>query len=107
MRISDWSSDVCSSDLLQDDVAGAWAPLATLVRLSTLDGLQCDDHACHLTGSDLYLLAAVATTADFAGAVEVPDGFTGSGIAVPRPTDGRIFLRLRDDPTATATVPIR
>src|SRR3546814_7127457 len=81
MRISDWSSDVCSSDLLQDDVAGAWAPLATLVRLPTLDGLQCDDHACHLTGRDLYLLAAVATTADFAGAVEVPDGFTGSGIA--------------------------
>src|SRR3546814_8477770 len=44
--------------ILQDDVAGAWAPLATLVRLPTLDGLQCDDHACHLPGSDLYLPAA-------------------------------------------------
>src|SRR3546814_10166753 len=79
--------------ILQDDVAGAWAPLATLVRLPTLGGLQCADHACPLTGSALYLLAAVATTADFAGAVEVPDGFTGSGIAVPRPTDGRILDR--------------
>ncbi|RIA37521.1 hypothetical protein DFR49_3407 [Hephaestia caeni] len=93
--------------ILQDGVAGAWAPLATLVRLPTLDALQCDDQACHLTGSDLYLLAAVATTADFAGAVAVPDGFTGTMIAVPRPADGRLFLRLRDDAGAIATVTIR
>ncbi|MCM8729380.1 hypothetical protein ACFO8O_00165 [Hephaestia sp. GCM10023244] len=93
--------------ILQDGVSGAWAPLATLVRLPTLDGLRCDDQGCHLTGSDLYLLASVATTADGAAATEVPDGFTGTMIAIPQPATGQIFLRLRDDPAAAATVTLR
>src|SRR3546814_3080445 len=45
MRISDWSSDVCSSDLDPRDVAGcAWSATAGVVR-GLRDGL---DQAAHL-----------------------------------------------------------
>ncbi|HVI99813.1 MAG TPA: hypothetical protein VM657_12190 [Sphingomonas sp.] len=93
--------------IVQGDVAGAWTPLATLVRLPRLDALACEGESCRLTGRDLYLLAAVATTADFSDAVAVPDGFTGNVVELRKPAGDRLYLRLRDDPEASATVTMR
>src|SRR3546814_17152350 len=41
MRISDWSSDVCSSDLATTDTAGA----ASVSGMTVLMGWRCSNHA--------------------------------------------------------------
>ena len=56
---------------------------------------------------DLYLLDSVAGDAQFAHAVSVPDGFPGNSIPVPRPQDGRLYLRLRDAPAGTHTLTLQ
>jgi len=81
--------------------AGDWQPLVTLVRLPVLTDLQCPadaDGACQLSGLDLFLLDSVSADAGFGKPKSIPDGFTGQTLAVPRPADGRLYLRLRDDP---------
>ena len=85
--------------VVQGGVAGDWIPLGSLVRLPVLTGLACAEGAetCTLSGSDLFLLAAIAADPGFAGAETVPDGFTATSLAVPRPAAGKLFLRLRDD----------
>jgi hypothetical protein len=96
--------------VLAGGAVGDWQPLATLVRLPQLDGLACPqsaDLACKLTGMDLYLLDSVAGDAQFAHAVSVPDGFPGNSIPVPRPQDGRLYLRLRDAPAGTHTLTLQ
>ena len=87
--------------LVLDGSVGDWQPLATLVRLPTLTGLDCGGTAatCRLAGSNLFLLrAVVAREAQTA----VPDGFTGTALDVPRPVQGRLKLILRDAPEASA-----
>jgi hypothetical protein len=82
-------------------VAGEWAPLATLVRLPKVTGVTCPadpDAGCSLTGSNLFLLDSVSGDAAFARATHVPDGFTQPVLAIPHPSQGRLFVRLRDDP---------
>ena len=82
-------------------VAGAWTPLATLVRLPKLAGVDCPaepDVACSLSGSDLFLLDSVSSDADFARATHVPDGFTASVLRIPHPLQGKLYVKLRDDP---------
>ena len=91
--------------LLANGVAGDWHPLVTLVRLPVLKALQCPAAAaesCTLTGSNLFLLDAVASDRKFADATRVPDGFTGHSLAVPRPAQGPLYVRLRDDPAVTS-----
>lgn len=90
--------------IVQEEVTGPWAELGTLVRLPRIAGLACTDgqERCMLTGSDLFLLDAVASDPGFAQPVHVPQGFTGTSLAVPKAT--RLFLRLRDDPAAVATL---
>jgi hypothetical protein len=90
-------------------VAGDWQPLATLVRLPVLQALQCpsaEEEACKLTGSNLFLVDSVSGDPEFKEAVEVPDGFPGRALPVPRPGKGGLYLKLRDDPAVvnTATV---
>ena len=84
--------------LVENGVAGTWAPLATLVRLPQLSGLTCPEagERCTLAGTKLFLIAAVGGTA-------VPDGFTGNTLDVPRPSAGALPLRLRDAPDVAAT----
>ena len=92
--------------VLKDGTAGNWMPLGTLVRLPTLSGLVCTstgEAACTLSGSDLYLISAVATDRVFSNPVAVPDGFVGASLTVPRPVNGTLFLKMRDDPDAIAT----
>ncbi len=92
--------------IVQNGVEGAWAPLATLIRLPTLTGWQCAAEACVLAGTDLYLIDTI-TTAPAAAPVTVPDGFTGTAITLPKPAGDTLVLSLRDDPQTTATVAIR
>jgi hypothetical protein len=79
---------------------GDWQPLATLVRLPVLKELKCPstpDLACKLSGSNLFLIDSVSTNPQFDHPVQVPDGFPGYALPVPHPTDGRLYVKLRDD----------
>lgn len=90
---------------LINGVAGDWQPLATLVRLPKLRELKCPaspELACKLSGSSLFLVDAVSSDADFAHAVQVPDGFPGFSLPVPHPNNGLLYVKLRDDPTAVS-----
>jgi hypothetical protein len=92
--------------LVTDGVAGDWQPLATLVRLPALKDLQCPaapDLACKLTGTDLFLVDSVSGDPQFEHPVQVPDGFPGYAMPVPHPKDGRLYLKLRDDPSVVNT----
>lgn len=92
-----------------DGQLGSWQPLATLARLPRITGLACDSGGslpCTLTGRNLFLLDAVGADGDFARAVTVQPGFTGSSLKVPRPADGALHLRLRDAPQARVTLPM-
>ena len=88
--------------VLAGGVAGEWIPLATLVRLPVLSELKCPasaDLACKLSGSGLFLVDAVASDRGFEHPVQVPDGFPGFALPVPHPTEGQLYLKLRDDPS--------
>jgi hypothetical protein len=88
--------------VLDEGVPGDWQPLATLVRLPVLKELLCPtapDQACKLTGSDLFLVDSVSGDSQFDHPVQVPDGFPGFVLPVPHPIDGRLYVKLRDDPS--------
>ncbi|WP_153067293.1 hypothetical protein [Steroidobacter cummioxidans] len=83
-------------------VAGDWQPLVTLVRLPVLKGLDCPSdpaQSCKLTGVNLFLVDSVASNPDFKEPVAVPVGFPGRALPVPRPGQGGLYLKLRDDPS--------
>jgi hypothetical protein len=97
--------------ITKDGRQGDWQHLGTLVRIPELKEVYCppsDPKTCFLSGTNLFLLAAVATNPDFDPSTNVPDGFTGQALAIPRIHRGIVYLRLRDDPAAiqTATLPI-
>jgi hypothetical protein len=86
--------------IIQDGAPSDWQRLATLVRLPTLRSLNCPRdprQSCVLEGSELFLIDAVASDPGLARPVQVPEGFTGGALNVPRPVGGRLYLRLRDD----------
>lgn len=83
-------------------VAGDWTKLATLVRLPVLQALQCPtetEQPCKLTGSNLFLVESVSGHSTFNDPVEIPAGFPGRALPVPRPENNKLYLKLRDDPT--------
>jgi hypothetical protein len=87
--------------------AGDWQPLATLVRLPVLKDLQCPstlELACKLSGSYLYLVDSVSSDPQFDHPIQVPDGFPGYALPVPRPIGGQIYVRLRDNPSVVNPV---
>ena len=87
--------------VIQDGGAGDWQPLVTLVRLPALEELKCPQGPggpCELSGANLFLIDAVSNNAAFEHAVQVPEGFPGHVLRVPPPVDGRLYLKLRDDP---------
>ncbi|MEO8735221.1 MAG: hypothetical protein ABI380_01645 [Edaphobacter sp.] len=94
-----------------DGTAGDWIPLITLVRLPTFDNVHCPAEAsqpCTVAGAGLYLVDSIATDASFTNPTDVPEGFIGTSLTLPRPSKTGFFLRLRDDPSAanTVTVPV-
>ncbi len=97
--------------LSTDGASGDWLRLGTLVRLPGFKELRCPHAAtkpCVLTGSNLFLATDVGTTPDFNNATDVPPDFTGTQLSVPHPTNGTLYLRLRDDPETvqTLTLPV-
>ncbi len=93
-------------------VASDWQPLVTLVRLPSIRELQCPDSAelaCRLSGANLFLVDSVANDPEFQHQVVVPDGFPGYTLPVPHPSDGSLYVKLRDDPTVVsrARVPVQ
>lgn len=89
------------------DTTGDWQPLASLVRLPVLETLQCarsTSQPCTLTGTNLFLLDAVATDSSFSQEMQVPDGFAGNTLQVPHPASGSLYVKLRDDPAAVNAV---
>lgn len=93
--------------IVEDGVAGDWQPLATLVRLPVLRDLKCPespDKPCKLTGSRLYLVDALATDPQFTHPVQVPVGYPGYTLLVPRPATGELYVKLHDDPAVVNTV---
>jgi hypothetical protein len=88
--------------VLTRDATGDWQPLARLIRLPMLNDLKCPatrELACKLSGSSLFLVDSVSSSPQFDHAVQVPDGFPGYALPVPRPTDGQLYVKLRDDPS--------
>jgi len=91
----------------QDGTPGDWIPLATLVRLPSFQDLHCpsDPSApCNLNGSDLYLVESVAPDPGFTNPVQVPEGFVGNTLSVPRPPRSGFYLKLRDEPDSANLV---
>jgi hypothetical protein len=87
--------------IVRNGDAGEWQPLATLVRLPILRELKCPPprgSMCELSGSGLFLIDSLATTAGFEHPISVPVGFTGDTLRVPHPASSRLYLKLRDDP---------
>ena len=94
-----------------DGTPGDWLPLATLVRLPTLNELHCPTditQPCTLSGTNLYLVEAIAPDAAFTTPTTVPEGFIGTTLTLPRPPKSGFYLRLRDDPITPhpVTLPI-
>ncbi|HEY8997283.1 MAG TPA: hypothetical protein VIM60_05265, partial [Edaphobacter sp.] len=90
-----------------DGIAGDWIPLATLVRLPSLDSIHCPTDpaaACTLAGSQLYLVDAIATDQSFTAPVNVPEGFVGDSISLPRPPKSGFYMKLRDEPQSANLV---
>jgi hypothetical protein len=84
-----------------------WQDLGILVRLPTLTGLKCSGSApsrCNLSGEKLFLIEAIASHASFDDATVVPEGFPGDHLETPRPQDGRLYLKLHDDPSSPAVI---
>lgn len=74
-----------------------------LVRLPELKQIRCSSNAddpCTLTGTKLYLLDAVSSDPQFQQSTPVPDGFAASELYVPHPSNGVLYVKLRDDPSA-------
>ncbi len=97
--------------LSANGVPGDWMPLGTLVRLPVFKELRCThlkDKPCTLTGANLFLASSISGAEDFTNATEVPTDFTGGQLVVPHPTNGVLYLKLRDDPQTvqTLTLPV-
>lgn len=83
-------------------VNGDWQPLANLVRLPSLKDVHCPSNpalSCTLAGDNLFLIDSIAGTPQFTRPVDVPVGFAGASMKVPRPNGTTLYLKLRDDPS--------
>ncbi|HEY1766083.1 MAG TPA: hypothetical protein VGG26_00415 [Terracidiphilus sp.] len=94
-----------------DGATGDWLPLGTLVRVPEFKELRCPRATakpCVLSGNNLFLADAIASTPDFGNPTAVPPEFTGTELIVPHPAGGLLYLKLRDDPATvqTLTLPV-
>jgi hypothetical protein len=90
-----------------DGTKGDWQSLATLVRVPVLKELHCPESAdkpCQLSGVNLFLIDSVASDQQFTHTAPVPTGFIDSTLSVPHPAESGLYIKLRDDPSATNTV---
>ena len=61
---------------------------------------------CTLNGTSLFLIDSISSDPQFTHSVPVPDGYTNPTLAVPRPTNGELYLHLRDDPAIANTITV-
>ena len=95
--------------ILADGTTGDWVPVATLVRLPHLESYTCppdSTQSCTLWGSGLFLLDSIAADQQFSKPVTVPDGFASGSIEVPRASNGKLYVKLRDDTAVVNTVTV-
>jgi hypothetical protein len=59
-----------------------------------------------MNGTSLFLIDSIASDPQFTHSVPVPDGYTNPTLAVPRPTNGELYLHLRDDPAIANTITV-
>jgi hypothetical protein len=88
-------------------VAGDWLPLGTLVRMPGFKELHCPRAVakpCALTGSNLFLATAVASSPEFSNPTDVPPDYTGTQLTVTHASSGMLYVKLRDDPATVQTV---
>lgn len=88
--------------LVNQGIVGDWQRVGMLVRRPVLNDLQCPaDSAenCELNGRDLFLIDALSLDKQFRSPVVVPDGYPGNSLSVPRPSEGLLYVKLRDDPS--------
>jgi hypothetical protein len=93
--------------VINQDGASDWQPLGVLVRLPVLHDLNCSASGaavCQMSGSNLFLIDSVSADRGFGDAVQVPAGFPGNTLQVPKPTGGRLYVKLSDDPGVVNTV---
>lgn len=91
----------------ENGAKGDWQPLAVLVRIPELKEIRCPDSPekqCILSGSNLFLLNAVASDRQFKNSVNVAPGYVDATLSVPRPNGTLLYLKLRDDPDTVDTV---
>ena len=94
-----------------DGAAGDWLPLGTLVRLPGFAELRCPRSAskpCLLSGSNLFLAESFSSSPAFDDPTDVAPELTDTEIVVPHPSNGVLYLKLRDDPTTVQmlTLPV-
>jgi hypothetical protein len=93
--------------IVEQGIAGDWQPLATLVRLPVFSNLKCPaapDQPCNLTGTNLFLVDAIANDAHFDHSTQIPQGFPGYTLSVPHPINGQLYVKLHDDPSVVNSV---
>ena len=93
--------------VIMDGAEGDWLPVGTLVRLPALRQLTCPPDAsktCELTGDGLFLISALSATPGFEHPTAVPEGYPGNAIQVPHPVDGKLYVRLHDDPDTVSNI---
>jgi hypothetical protein len=86
---------------------GDWQPLGTLVRMPGFQELRCPHSAskpCLLDGSNLFLATTIAATPTFDDPTDVSPDFTGTELVVPHPSNGVLYIKLRDDPATVQTL---
>jgi hypothetical protein len=94
--------------------AGDVPPLATLqpgaalTNADTAQPVPSDPAAtaCTLHGSNLFLIDSVASDGAFTHSTQIPEGFSGTTISVPRPVAKTLYVKLRDDPTVVNTLAV-
>ena len=62
--------------------------------------------ACELSGSGLFLIDSLAATPSFDHPTAVPAGFTGDTLRVPHTASGRLYIKLRDDPSSISELAV-
>jgi hypothetical protein len=93
--------------LSADNTKGDWQPLVNVVRLPVLKEIRCPDapdQQCKLSGTNLFLIDSVASSAQFTNSVPVPVGYAGGTLSVPRPNGTLLYIKLRDDPATVSSV---
>jgi len=93
--------------VVENGVAGDWQPLVTLVRLPVFSDLKCTGvtgQPCELGGSKLFLVDAVSSDSQFTHPIQIPEGFPGYFLSVPRPTDQQLYIKLHDDPSVVNSI---